>query len=221
MSDHLRETFDQVVALIPKYTWELMDEEQRDALFIKIVLPRHGKTTHDGKKLGDTAWAGILDCTRLTVQGRVRRLKEKAKPTKNASIAELSESQRGAVRGARSAIKGSAPAVREKAVEELLKDPEVEKALLRGMSKKRGHTGATKSPVEREIDVWDLLLKVGAAQTRAVRHLPDYIATADMKEECEIIARESEVFAEFVRAWAKGTDITDDISEYLASQASE
>lgn len=78
-SDVLRETAEQVAALIPRYSWEIMDEDQRDALMVKVVLPRYGKTTKDGTKLGPTWWAEAIGAeTPAVIRGRVGRLKSRS-----------------------------------------------------------------------------------------------------------------------------------------------
>jgi hypothetical protein len=76
MSD-LKETLADVTALVPRYSWEIMDEEQRDELMAKIVLPRYKKTTADGVKLGPSAWAEMFGVPSAdTIRKRVERLKE-------------------------------------------------------------------------------------------------------------------------------------------------
>lgn len=79
MSDSLNETLADVAALIPRYSWEIMDEEQRDDLMERIVLPRYMQTTVDGVQLGPKAWSEMIGATPDAVDGRVRRLKESQK----------------------------------------------------------------------------------------------------------------------------------------------
>jgi hypothetical protein len=78
MSD-LKETLADVTALIPRYSWEIMDEEQRDELMAKVVLPRYGKTTADGVKLGPTTWAQMFGAGSNVIANRVLRLRESEK----------------------------------------------------------------------------------------------------------------------------------------------
>ena len=73
----LKETAAEVAALIPRYSWELMDEEQRDALMEKVVLPRHGSVTSDGTTLTYGWWADVLAVTPRTVEARISRLRAK------------------------------------------------------------------------------------------------------------------------------------------------
>lgn len=74
----LQETFADVTALIPRYSWEIMDEEQRDELMAKVVLPRYMKTTSDGVQLGPTAWAEMVGATARAIESRVYRLRQQA-----------------------------------------------------------------------------------------------------------------------------------------------
>lgn len=76
---NLTETFSDVAALIPRYSWEIMDEEQKDALMEKVVLPRYMDTTADGVKLGPTAWAEMVGATAEMIRKRVERLRESQK----------------------------------------------------------------------------------------------------------------------------------------------
>lgn len=71
---NLRETFADVAALIPRYSWEIMDEAQRDDLMASVVLPRYMKTTADGVQLGPTAWAEMVGASPAAVKNRIHRL---------------------------------------------------------------------------------------------------------------------------------------------------
>lgn len=77
MINHINETLADVAALIPRYSWEIMDEEQRDDLMEKVVLPRYMKHTADGVQLGPTAWADMVGATAEAVRNRVKRLQNK------------------------------------------------------------------------------------------------------------------------------------------------
>lgn len=85
----LTETLADVAALIPRYSWEIMDEEQRDELMQSVVLPRYMQTTADGVQLGPKAWAGMIGATPDAVDGRVRRLKQ----SQNSAGAEASRTR--------------------------------------------------------------------------------------------------------------------------------
>lgn len=76
----LNETAADVAALIPRYSWEIMDEEQRDELMETIILPRYMKTTADGTKLTPTWWGETVGATAEAIRGRVKRLRASQKP---------------------------------------------------------------------------------------------------------------------------------------------
>jgi hypothetical protein len=80
----LKETAAQVAALIPRYLWELMDEEQKDALLEKVILPRYMQTTHDGVELSPKWWAQQVGASAKAIQSRVYRLQHKARASANA-----------------------------------------------------------------------------------------------------------------------------------------
>jgi len=71
----LRETLADVEHLIPRYSWEIMDEQQKDDLMKKVILPRYMKTTMDGVQLGPTVWSEMLGATMSAIESRVRRLR--------------------------------------------------------------------------------------------------------------------------------------------------
>jgi hypothetical protein len=70
----LNETLSDVAALIPRYSWEIMDEQQKDDLMEKVVLPRYMETTADGVQLGPKAWAEMVGASPAAVKNRVQRL---------------------------------------------------------------------------------------------------------------------------------------------------
>lgn len=76
---NLYETAADVSALIPQYSWEIMDEAQRDELIEKIVLPRYMKTTSDGTNLGPSWWSDSLGATAEAIRNRVKRLQASQK----------------------------------------------------------------------------------------------------------------------------------------------
>lgn len=79
MSDSIKETAAEVAALIPRFSWELMDEEQRDALMENVVLPRYMKTTADDVQMGPKFWAGLVGATPEAVKQRIYRLEASQK----------------------------------------------------------------------------------------------------------------------------------------------
>lgn len=75
----LSETFSEVAALIPRYSWEVMDEQQKDWLMEQVVLPRYMETTADGVQLGPTVWADVLGASSGAIRKRVERLRSSRK----------------------------------------------------------------------------------------------------------------------------------------------
>jgi len=102
----LNERLEQVINLIPKYSWSLMDEEQKDELMSGIVLPRYMATTSDGTKLTPSIWGAILGTTAKAIEGRVRRLRQKA--SQNSTEARppnsLTENEQAGLRSAKSTL---------------------------------------------------------------------------------------------------------------------
>jgi hypothetical protein len=90
----LTETAADVVALIPRHAWLLMDEEQRDALMADVVLPRYMETTTDGIQLGPTWWAEAVGATAEAIRKRVDRLRQSQTEDADERTARLTE-QRG------------------------------------------------------------------------------------------------------------------------------
>jgi hypothetical protein len=98
----LQETFADVAALIPRYSWEIMDEEQRDDLMKNVVLPRYMETTADGVQLGPTAWAEMVGASPAAIKSRIQRLQTSRKQRAEEGARAVSESR---VRHARSALR--------------------------------------------------------------------------------------------------------------------
>ena len=70
----ITETYDDVRGLLQTASWEVMDEDQRDDVIAKIVVPRWGKVTTDNVELKGTAWAKLLGTTVSTIKQRVARI---------------------------------------------------------------------------------------------------------------------------------------------------
>jgi hypothetical protein len=68
-------TSDEVALLIPQYEWVIMDEEQKDELMSKLVLPHYMEMMDDGVKLTPTWWAEKLGASPAAIKNRVQRLK--------------------------------------------------------------------------------------------------------------------------------------------------
>lgn len=90
----LTETLADIAALIPRLSWEIMDERQRDDLMEKVVLPRYGDTTADGVTLGPKTWAVILGATEGGIANRVYRLRKAKSGVPRATEPEWQKSER-------------------------------------------------------------------------------------------------------------------------------
>jgi len=100
----LPERLEQVINLIPQYSWSLMTEEQRDELMSGIVLPRYMATTSDGTKLTPSVWAAILGATPTAIKMRVHRLKASQKSDASTVTSALTKNEAGSLRSAKSAL---------------------------------------------------------------------------------------------------------------------
>jgi len=125
----LTETAAEVADLIPRFSWTIMDDDQRDDLMVNVVLPRYMAETADGVKLGPVWWANVLGASSGTIQKRVERLKRKAFAGSDATTTSPTASHTGNVRGAKSAIRKH-PELAAK----LLDDPEVVEAIRQASS---------------------------------------------------------------------------------------
>lgn len=212
MSDTIRETADQVAALIPRFSWELMDEDQRDALFDGVIVKRYMKVTKDGVQLGPTWWADALGCTKGTISERWQRRKA-ADQGKPASALTPKPNEVASIRSAKAAIRKH-PELAKK----LLDDAKVNDAVTDAVLTGTGRTGTrpdSHREVRREIDLMKLLNDIGYAIERAMRHVPDYLPDADTRDEARDIANECEIAATFLRDWASNKNIADEVSAFL------
>lgn len=114
----ITETLADVAALIPRYSWEIMDEEQRDELMANVVLPRYMQTTADGIELGPTAWAEMVGATAESIRGRVRRLQQSQKEA-NGERSAVPEWKRRDQRDARRVLREATPEQAREIVESL------------------------------------------------------------------------------------------------------
>ena len=80
MDKILDERLEDIVNLIPRLSWEIMDEAQKDELMEGVILPRYKAVTKDGTKLGPTTWAAMLGTTAQAIRDRVYRLNQAKKP---------------------------------------------------------------------------------------------------------------------------------------------
>jgi hypothetical protein len=118
----IKETYEDVRGLLQTASWEVMEEDQRDDVIAKVVLPRWGKVTKDGVVLKGTAWAKLLGTTEATIRNRVARL-QAADQGKSASASGPQPNQRASIRSAKASIKKHPELAKG-----LLNDPDVKKA---------------------------------------------------------------------------------------------
>lgn len=100
----LHERLDQVINLIPQYSWSLMSEEQKDDLMSGIVLPRYMATTSDGTKLTPSVWGAILGATANSIQKRVQRLKASQKQGDQPTPNSLTPNEQAGLRSTKSTL---------------------------------------------------------------------------------------------------------------------
>ena len=100
----IKETYDDVRGLLQTASWEVMDEDQRDDVIAKIVVPRWGEVTADGVKLKATAWGKLLGTKATIIDDRVRRLRASDQGQSVRSQGPQ-PNQRASIRSARASIK--------------------------------------------------------------------------------------------------------------------
>ena len=122
--ESLQETAAQVAALIPRWSWQLMDDDQRDDLLQHVVLPRYKSVTSDGVKLGPTWWAEAVGASSGAIQKRVERLRSKASDDSEKTTLAPSASDKGSIRGAKTALRKH-----PEMAAQLLDDPDVAAAI--------------------------------------------------------------------------------------------
>jgi hypothetical protein len=120
----LAETAQEVAALIPRFSWQLMDEEQRDDLMENVVLPRYMQNTSDGAHLGPTWWAEVVGASAGAIRKRIERLR-RAQETDNPAGTRAEPNSRSG----RAAATLRDP---DKAAE-ILSDPDVRASVLRAL----------------------------------------------------------------------------------------
>ena len=145
----LKETAAEVAALIPRYSWELMDEEQRDTLMEKVVLPRHGEVTTDGVTLTYRWWGDAIGAHPEAVKSRILRLRAKKAGAESASRAEPNS------RAGRAATTLKDP---DKA-REILSDPNVRASVMKALDTERETRSDHPAPTSQRRDQLDLLVK--------------------------------------------------------------
>jgi len=149
VTDNLNETADEVAALIPRYSWELMDEEQRDALMEKVVMPRHGLTTRDGVTLTYGWWGDAIGAHPEAVKSRIQRLRAKLSQDDTGPRAEPN------TRTARAATTLKNP----DNAREILSDPDVRASVMKALDTERETRSDHPAPTSQRRDQLDLLVK--------------------------------------------------------------
>lgn len=178
----LQETLAEVREQLQRCSWEILDEDQRDALMRTVVVPRWGQTTADGHVLKATKWAEILGTTEPTIRGRFQRLTRRSEAVSDRPISP-SENFKGAIRGARSAIRNHPDLAAE-----LLKDPEI-RATIREeiINQERREPSERPVPVRTLNDQWhDWLNRANTLFTNGAR-----LASATDSERVELDAHAS------------------------------
>ena len=122
--ESLHETAAQVAALIPRWSWQLMDDDQRDDLLQHVVLPRYMSTTSDGTKLTPTWWSEQVGASPAAIKNRVIRLRSKGSVDPDAVPLAPSASDKGSIRGAKTALRKH-----PEMAAQLLNDPDVAAAI--------------------------------------------------------------------------------------------
>lgn len=223
MSDEtLTETAAEIAALIPRYSWEIMDEEQRDDLMAKVVLPRYMMTTADGIQTGPTFWAEMVGATAHAIRGRVQRLRQSQNETEDERARALSPSTERHVKSGLRKEPGLIAAM----ATELHDDPEYVAAIAsassqidakreqRQVDRRRVEKGLTEQEAEFE------RLRVDFRAGRygeAERRLEQMEITEEISAFLRGWANRQEALIEWARGWADGQRVSDDaLAEWLA-----
>jgi hypothetical protein len=132
MTEYVAETYEEVRELLQTASWEIMDEEQRDDVMKKVVVPRWGKVTADGVVLKGTAWAKLLGTTYDTIASRYKRLEQAKRADDSGSRTGPTESQKSHLRGAKAALRQHPELAKQ-----LLGDPDTAKAVTDAIDQQR------------------------------------------------------------------------------------
>lgn len=222
MSDQLRETAAEIAALIPKYSWEIMDEEQRDALMSEVVLPRYMSTTADGVQTGPTFWAEMVGATAEAIRKRVQRLRESQSPAQTDRTRALSPSSE---RHVKSGLR-KAPELITEMVEELHDNPAFQAAVASASSRieaKREQRTEERVRVERGISEAEMEFErlrrdmrdgnYGDAERRLQAMEVDEVVTAYMRQQ----GARFKYLMDWANAWGAAEPISDEqLQEWLA-----
>lgn len=138
---NITETLADVAALIPRYSWEIMDEEQRDDLMENVVLPRYMQTTADGVQLGPTAWADMVGAGAQAIRMRVSRLQQ-SQNDDDAERTRTLRNQQGSQRHARKVLRDADP----EQIADLMQEPSVRLKVRQAL--------AQSEPAPHDLQVW-------------------------------------------------------------------
>lgn len=220
---NLTESAAEIAALIPQYSWEIMDEEQRDDLMEKIVLPRYMKTTADGVQTGPTFWSELLGATSNAIQKRIERLRQ----------SQISDDEAPSRRAVRPDMRRQAktvlrrdPKVIEDMVEELHDEPAFQAAVASANSQieaKREQRASQREQVDRGMSEQEIELERLRKDIRhgnygeAERRLRKMEIDAEVSAYLTKQADRHRQLAEWLSAWADATPIADEqLQEWLA-----
>jgi hypothetical protein len=226
VTEYAAETYEEVRELLQTASWELMDEEQRDDLMVRVVVPRWGKVTQDGVALKGTAWAKLLGTTEVIVKNRYYRLQERLQGADQdeAERALPTETHKKAIRGARSAIRKH-----PELAADLLGDPDVAEAIDDASTTLRVAANAVHGPAP---DPEKVGRRVGSKMARAMgydaatsslRSAAGFIIEATIEKEEFGIEHPDEEAAEVARidrlwaAYKSNGHISDSDREFLES----
>jgi hypothetical protein len=186
--DVLNERLEQVINLIPKYSWSLMDEAQKDELMAGIVLPRYMATTSDGTKLTPSVWAAILGASPGAIQKRVERLKANQKSPDQATTHAVTDNERSAMRTVKSTL-ARKPGAAEALVESLPLETRVEVAKALAAStmstpvsgKRQRDSVAANAPLERAVNSFAAQLGTVSLIDRATDEINKAVAGSGLQ----------------------------------------
>lgn len=187
--------------------WPGMDDDQKLSL-VRYVKKHLGDTTADGVRITWDRVGRAVGSTGDALQGYYRRSQAPSAVSSTALPVE--------VRRAKSDL------LKPGVAERVLRDPQVAAAVQKASLQAMGatHTQAPVSAERREVDAFDYMLRLQSAATALMKHLPDYApSNKGLREEAETAADHAEVAADFLRAWAKGQDIADEVEAFLGGQA--
>lgn len=177
----VRETLAQVKELLQIQSWNLMDEDQRDALMQNVIVPRWGMTTADGHELKGTLWGKLTGATAKAIENRYYRLTAPGQTASDQGECNgpgaLTENQKNAVRKAKQVL--SDPVLSEHVVETLAADPALEAKVYKAANQKREQAHNERlSEMKKSMPESAAILR-GAALTRAVYELGKARAALD------------------------------------------